>query len=239
MAAGARRRCRRRALARAGTPADAAATHAERISPVSVRDSGRQLAARRRGRSCAGARARGARCSSRFARRARAPRASRLLARRAAGSRSGSLIEWPTRRAGADEVLALERSRDGDARGARPPGQAPLAHRARLPGAEGRARARSLRRARLARASTTTGSYASPPTPSWRPSALGFPPQHLLPSSVPLAYPKVSARAALPVRPERHNPTSITTMRCQPRPLAHRRSAVLPVVRHRRAGSAL
>jgi SRSO17 transposase len=41
-----------------------------------------------------------------------------------------------------------------------------------------------------------------------------LPPQHLLPSSIPLAYPKASGLAELPVRPERHNPTSITTMRC-------------------------
>ncbi|TMB16241.1 MAG: hypothetical protein E6J71_16735 [Deltaproteobacteria bacterium] len=34
-----------------------------------------------------------------------------------------------------------------------------------------------------------------------------------MPSSAPLAYPVVSARAALPLRPERHHPASITTMR--------------------------
>jgi len=45
--------------------------------------------------------------------------------------------------------------------------------------------------------------------PFWPPSALGFPPQRLLPSSVPLAYPQVSVRAEPPVRPERHNPSSI------------------------------
>jgi hypothetical protein len=38
-------------------------------------------------------------------------------------------------------------------------------------------------------------------------------PRHLLPSCVPLAYPKVSSRAEPPVRPERHHPTSITTIR--------------------------
>jgi hypothetical protein len=57
------------------------------------------------------------------------------------------------------------------------------------------------------------GSSASPRMPFWQPSGLGFPPQHLLPSSAPLAYPAVSARGALPVRPERHQPASITTMR--------------------------
>ena len=53
------------------------------------------------------------------------------------------------------------------------------------------------------------------PMPFWRPSALGFPPLRLLPSCDPFPYPKVSARAALPLRVERHNPASITTMRCR------------------------
>ena len=61
--------------------------------------------------------------------------------------------------------------------------------------------------------SITTGSSAWPPTRSWRPSELGFPPQSLLPSCAALAYPKVSARGDLPLRVERHNPASITTMR--------------------------
>ncbi len=38
-------------------------------------------------------------------------------------------------------------------------------------------------------------------------------PQHLLPSCAPLAYPRASALAAPPVRPERHHPASITTLR--------------------------
>lgn len=57
------------------------------------------------------------------------------------------------------------------------------------------------------------GSYALPRTPSSPPSELGSPPQHLLPSSAPLAYPVGSDHAALPMRPERHHPASITTMR--------------------------
>ena len=39
-----------------------------------------------------------------------------------------------------------------------------------------------------------------------------FPPERLWPSSAPLVFPKVSSRGALPVRPERHVPTSIATM---------------------------
>ena len=60
--------------------------------------------------------------------------------------------------------------------------------------------------------SITMAPYASPPTPSWRPSAPGFPPLSLCPSSDPLDYPKASSRGALPVRPERHVPTSIATL---------------------------
>jgi hypothetical protein len=48
-----------------------------------------------------------------------------------------------------------------------------------------------------------------------------LPPRHRLPSCFPLAYPEASTRAAPPVRPERHNPASITTIRtCQARLLA-------------------
>ena len=47
---------------------------------------------------------------------------------------------------------------------------------------------------------------------SWRPSELGFPPQHLLPSSPCIAYPKIPG-LAVRRRPERHNPASIATTR--------------------------
>jgi hypothetical protein len=61
--------------------------------------------------------------------------------------------------------------------------------------------------------SITMEPYASRPMPSSRPSALGFPPQHLLPSCAPLAYPKTFAHAEPPVPPERHNPSSISSLR--------------------------
>src|SRR5712692_6225757 len=54
-------------------------------------------------------------------------------------------------RAGAHEVLAVDGAGHGRARRARPPRENPLAHRARLPRAQGRDRARSLRGPRLAR----------------------------------------------------------------------------------------
>ena len=55
------------------------------------------------------------------------------------------------------------------------------------------------------------GRYASRRMPSSPPSARGFPPQRLWPSSAPLVFPTVSRRGALPMRPERHVPTSIAT----------------------------
>ncbi len=64
---------------------------------------------------------------------------------------------------------------------------------------------------RAGAASITMAPYASRPMPSSPPSARGFPPRSLWPSSAPLPFPKVSSRGALPVRPERHVPTSITT----------------------------
>ena len=59
---------------------------------------------------------------------------------------------------------------------------------------------------------TTTAPSVSRPMRFWPPSVLGFPPLSLCPSSTPLDYPVVSSRGALPVRPERHAPASITTM---------------------------
>jgi hypothetical protein len=61
-------------------------------------------------------------------------------------------------------------------------------------------------------ASIITGPCVSPRTRSSRPPARPFPPLSLCPSSAPLAFPKVSRRGALPVRPERHVATSIATM---------------------------
>ena len=61
-------------------------------------------------------------------------------------------------------------------------------------------------------ASITTPACSSPPTPSWPRSGRAIPASRLAPSSAPLAYPRGSARGALPVRPERHVATSITTM---------------------------
>src|SRR3990172_6934106 len=60
-------------------------------------------------------------------------------------------------------------------------------------------------------ASIIMARYVSRHTRTSPPSARGFPPLHLSPSSVPLAFPRVSRRGALPVRPERHVPTSIAT----------------------------
>jgi hypothetical protein len=48
--------------------------------------------------------------------------------------------------------------------------------------------------------------------PSSRPTARPFPRLSLWPSSAPLAFPRVSSRGALTVRPERHVATSIATL---------------------------
>ena len=61
-------------------------------------------------------------------------------------------------------------------------------------------------------ASITMARYVSRRMPSSPPSGRGFPPLSLWPSSAPLVFPKVSSRGALPVRPERHVPTSIATV---------------------------
>jgi len=61
-------------------------------------------------------------------------------------------------------------------------------------------------------ASIITGPCVSPRMRSSRRPARPFPPLRLCPSSAPLAFPKVSRRGALPVRPERHVATSIATM---------------------------
>src|SRR4029450_5708883 len=55
----------------------------------------------------------------------------------------------------------------------------------------------------------------SPPTPFWSPSAAFFPPTELEAhrDSRCLAYPAVTDPAEPPLRPERHNPTSIATVR--------------------------
>ena len=64
-------------------------------------------------------------------------------------------------------------------------------------------------------ASTITSPSASPPTASWSPRGRPFPPRrHIAPCSARrLPYPRVGARGDLPLRPERHVPTSIATLR--------------------------
>jgi hypothetical protein len=64
-------------------------------------------------------------------------------------------------------------------------------------------------------ASTITQRYASRLTDSWSPSGRRFPPQELVPPgcSKKLQFPKLIARGAPPLRPERHIPNSIATIR--------------------------
>src|SRR3979411_2623334 len=64
-------------------------------------------------------------------------------------------------------------------------------------------------------ASTITPHSASPPTASVSPTAAPSPPQDHLPprSSRDLPFPRVTDPEAPPIRPERHIPNSIATMR--------------------------
>src|SRR5208283_436576 len=59
----------------------------------------------------------------------------------------------------------------------------------------------------------TMGPCVSPRMRSSQPSALGFPPQSLLPSSSRLEYPRTSGRGEPLLRAERHVASSITTLR--------------------------
>ena len=62
---------------------------------------------------------------------------------------------------------------------------------------------------------TTTPRSASPPTPSSSWNARRFPPQDLLPqgSAKKLKFPKVTSQEDMPLRPERHIPNSIATLK--------------------------
>ena len=62
---------------------------------------------------------------------------------------------------------------------------------------------------------TTTPRSASPPTPSSSPNARRFPPQDLVPpgNAKKLEFPKVTGQEDMPLRPERHIPNSIATLK--------------------------
>src|SRR6202011_4782067 len=64
-------------------------------------------------------------------------------------------------------------------------------------------------------ASTTTPHCASQPTDSWSPRGRRFPPQDLIPPrcSRNLPFATVTDPEAPPLRPERHIPNSVATMR--------------------------
>src|SRR6478752_5986704 len=105
----------------------------------------------------------------------------------------------------ADQILALDLAA-GDTLGRpRRPGQAQMAYRTRLPGAQAGDRPRSLRGARLARL---------PPPRHARHRRLRIPGLRVE-SDFPLslAYPRVTDPAAPPLRPERHVANSIATIR--------------------------
>ena len=132
------------------------------------------------------------------------------------------LVEWPEGEEEPTQVLALDPARDGHARGAGRDREAALADRARLRGAEAGAGARPLRGPRLARLPPPRllvhrrlrlpGGRALPLFPSGLAT-----PARGRPSGRPATAP-----GAPPVRPERHSPASIATLR---RHLARRADA--------------
>jgi DDE superfamily endonuclease len=119
--------------------------------------------------------------------------------------RHGPVAAWIV-----DEVLALDPAGADASRRPRPPREAAVAHRARLSGTQGRAGLDHFEgrgwRGFHHHGALCIAAYAYLAAERARLSPL-----RLLPSSVPLAFPKVSRREALPVRPERHVPTSIAT----------------------------
>jgi len=118
-------------------------------------------------------------------------------------------------REGANQVLALDLAeqhhipRSGRRR------QAALAHRARLSGTQAGGRGSGIMKDAGGVASIITPRCASQPTDSWSPKGRRFPPSDLVPprSSRNLPYPTVTDPEDPPLRPERHVPNSIATVR--------------------------
>src|ERR1700719_3848812 len=114
-------------------------------------------------------------------------------------------------RGGADEVLVAHVARRYQLRGTGRPQQTPLADRTRLPGPQAGSWARPLRRTWLAR-------VTSPHNPLYRcirTNGRFSPPQEPRIQQDPrrLSFPPVTDPAAPPLRPVRHIPNSIATLR--------------------------
>src|SRR5262249_7558175 len=118
-------------------------------------------------------------------------------------------------REGPDEVLVVHLAPDdlGTAVGLHR--ETALADRTRLPGNERRKRAGALRGARLARGSPPIPPEPRPPFRFCRRAAAFFPLKELQAEQncERLKYPKVTDPAVPPLRPERHNRTSLATVR--------------------------
>src|SRR5205809_3620841 len=119
------------------------------------------------------------------------------------------------RRARADQILAFHHAQRHRLRSPRRFGEIALADRARLPGTQAGARLWRLRRAWVARLSpprhTLYRRLRLPDRRTRRPS----PPQDRLAprSSRDLPFPTITDPEAPPIRPERHVPNSIATIR--------------------------
>lgn len=115
----------------------------------------------------------------------------------------------------AAQVLALHSRRRRFARNARQHRQATLAYRARLSGPQAGTRARPLRGGAAGAASIIMQAFALPLTDSSSPKGRRFPPQRRSKPKTArnLTFPKVTDSADPPIRPERHTPNSIATVR--------------------------
>ena len=145
----ARRRCRRSRGRGSGRPPKLLRRDAEH-QPVTVKELALEPAGARPGRRSRWREGTNGRAHLALRRAARAAGASRLLARRAV-ARGMAADRMARGRDGADQILALDPAGRHAIADAGRYGQAALAHRARLPGAQAGARPRPLRGPRLAR----------------------------------------------------------------------------------------
>ena len=125
------------------------------------------------------------------------------------------LIEWPTGESEPTKYWLSTLPADIALRGTGAPGQTSLDHRTGLSGTETGTRAWATTKDAAGAAFIITPRYALRPMDSWWPNGIVFPPQ---PKSAILDYQRpsrrqTSGRVARRVRPERHNPRSITTLR--------------------------
>ena len=124
------------------------------------------------------------------------------------------LIEWPEGEERADQILALDPARRHPFRRWSTSPSCAGASSATIRSSSRRSGS-DISKGADGAASITTPRCASRLTDSWSPSGRRFPPQDLVPPrcSKNLPFPTVTDPEAPPLRPERHVPNSIATMR--------------------------